>query len=331
MPCATRSIRERARDLALPYLREHERRHRRRLGADRIRPCVLLHAAPSHPGLRVADAWQDFLRAQADAPEDRAERDDVREPHPASPGRARAPQARHQHGRDRDHVEDQRLLARMRVRPLGQRDAEKNAEHHARPDASRAQRRSRPHVRERPRARGVLTLRYVGTVEGSQLSQELVYDNGFLAIVLPCSGQLGTSDRERCGPIPGRPSRASSRQRRKAVANRDVRVLAAFTEADSAPGLPQWHVPVLAVTLGERAGAPAQRASRPKSRAGVIGTSRTTTPRSATASSTALAIAAAPGMAPLSPTPLIPSGLIVDGCSSSATGSGGSWSAFGIA
>src|SRR3989442_12389139 len=58
-------------------------------------------------------------------------------------------------------------------------------------------------------------------------------------------------------------------------------------------------------------------------RALVTGTSRITTPRSATASSTAFAIAAAPGMAPLSPTPLTPSGLIADGCSSRATGSGG--------
>src|SRR3989442_3865703 len=58
-------------------------------------------------------------------------------------------------------------------------------------------------------------------------------------------------------------------------------------------------------------------------RALVTGTSRITTPRSATASSTAFAIAAAPGMAPLSPTPLTPSGVIADGCSSRATGSGG--------
>ena len=32
-----------------------------------------------------------------------------------------------------------------------------------------------------------------------------------------------------------------------------------------------------------------------------------------------------------SPTPLMPSALMVDGCSSSTTASGGSWSAFGIA
>src|SRR2546427_7010604 len=67
------------------------------------------------------------------------------------------------------------------------------------------------------------------------------------------------------------------------------------------------------------------------SRALVTGTSRTTTPRSATASSTALAIAAAPGMAPLSPTPLTPSGLIVEGCASRATGSGGGGSGVGVA
>src|SRR3989441_6532050 len=64
--------------------------------------------------------------------------------------------------------------------------------------------------------------------------------------------------------------------------------------------------------------------SAANNRALVTGTSRITTPRSATASSTAFAIAAAPGMAPLSPTPLTPSGLIADGCSSRATGSGGS-------
>src|SRR5439155_19572705 len=52
-----------------------------------------------------------------------------------------------------------------------------------------------------------------------------------------------------------------------------------------------------------------------KRRAGVTGTSRITTPRSATAASTAFAIAAAPGRAPLSPTPLIPSSLMVEGWS----------------
>src|SRR5881397_2980871 len=70
--------------------------------------------------------------------------------------------------------------------------------------------------------------------------------------------------------------------------------------------------------------------SAANNRALVTGTSRITTPRSATASSTAFAMAA-PGMAPLSPTPLTPSGLIADGCSSSATGSDGSPSALRIA
>src|SRR3989440_10163781 len=71
--------------------------------------------------------------------------------------------------------------------------------------------------------------------------------------------------------------------------------------------------------------------SAANNRALVTGTSRITTPRSATASSTAFAIAAAPGMAPLSPTPLTPSGLIVEGCASRATGSGGGGSAVGVA
>src|SRR2546422_10851167 len=71
--------------------------------------------------------------------------------------------------------------------------------------------------------------------------------------------------------------------------------------------------------------------SAANNRALVTGTSRITTPRSATASSTAFAIAAAPGMAPLSPTPVTPSRLIADGCSSRATGSGGSPSALRMA
>src|SRR5262249_34890375 len=68
-----------------------------------------------------------------------------------------------------------------------------------------------------------------------------------------------------------------------------------------------------------------------KSRAGVTGTSRMVIPKSASASSIALAMTAAPGMAPLSPTPLIPSSLTTEGWGSWTTAIGGTWSAFGIA
>src|SRR5262249_33150714 len=68
-----------------------------------------------------------------------------------------------------------------------------------------------------------------------------------------------------------------------------------------------------------------------KSRAGVTGTSVMVIPKSASASSIALAMTAAPGMAPLSPTPLIPSSLTTEGWGSWTTAIGGTWSAFGIA
>ena len=66
-------------------------------------------------------------------------------------------------------------------------------------------------------------------------------------------------------------------------------------------------------------------------RAAVAGASRSVTPNSARASSTALTMAAAPGMAPLSPTPLTPRELMAERCSVSATGIGGRSSARGMA
>ncbi len=66
-------------------------------------------------------------------------------------------------------------------------------------------------------------------------------------------------------------------------------------------------------------------------RAGVAGPSRSTTLNSASASSIALTMAAAPGMAPLSPTPLTPRGLMTDRCSVSATGMDGTSSHLGRA
>jgi gluconolactonase len=72
-------------------------------------------------------------------------------------------------------------------------------------------------------------------------------------------------------------------------------------------------------------------ASSANRRAGVTGTSVISAPRSPSASATALAIAAAPGIAPLSPTPLTPSSFTADRCSSRATDRGGRSSARGIA
>src|SRR5712664_360422 len=66
-------------------------------------------------------------------------------------------------------------------------------------------------------------------------------------------------------------------------------------------------------------------------RAGVAGPSRSTTLNSDSASSIALTMAAAPGMAPLSPTPLTPSGLMTDRCSVSATDMDGTSSHLGMA
>src|SRR5436309_3688260 len=63
--------------------------------------------------------------------------------------------------------------------------------------------------------------------------------------------------------------------------------------------------------------------------AAVSGTRVISTPRSASASSTALAIAGTGEMMPLSPTPLTPSSLRVEGKSSAITSSGGTWSALG--
>src|SRR5262249_52857667 len=71
------------------------------------------------------------------------------------------------------------------------------------------------------------------------------------------------------------------------------------------------------------------RCSASQTLAGVRGTRVISTPRSASASSTALAIAGTGEMMPLSPTPFTPSSLRVDGKSSAVTSSGGTWSAFG--
>ena len=71
------------------------------------------------------------------------------------------------------------------------------------------------------------------------------------------------------------------------------------------------------------------RAKRFHTLAEVSGTRVISTPRSASASSTALAIAGTGEMMPLSPTPFTPSSLRVDGKSSAMTSSGGTWSAFG--
>src|SRR5437773_1971673 len=65
--------------------------------------------------------------------------------------------------------------------------------------------------------------------------------------------------------------------------------------------------------------------------AGVRGSSRMVMQKSASASSTAFEITAPGEMAPLSPTPLIPRSLIMDGCASCAVRKGGSCPAFGMA
>src|SRR5207245_7405366 len=67
----------------------------------------------------------------------------------------------------------------------------------------------------------------------------------------------------------------------------------------------------------------------PNSLAGVTGISRMVIPNPASASSTALAMAAEGAMAPLSPTPLMPRSLTIEGEFTSAVSSGGSWAAVG--
>ena len=61
----------------------------------------------------------------------------------------------------------------------------------------------------------------------------------------------------------------------------------------------------------------------------VRGTRDTSAPRSISASSTALAMAGTGEMIPLSPTPLMPISLRVDGKSRAMTSRGGTWSALG--
>ena len=78
----------------------------------------------------------------------------------------------------------------------------------------------------------------------------------------------------------------------------------------------------------EDAGALTGASARPAP--GVIGSERTTTPRCASASSTALATAAGPGIAPPSPTPLAPSGVTGEGCSSRSTSMRGTSTAVGL-
>src|SRR2546422_6992590 len=114
-----------------------------------------LYTTPRGRSFRVADARQDLVRREGEAPEDRAQRDDVGEPQPILPRGQGAPPGGHQEGGDRDQIEEERPAAGAPIRPLGERDPEENAEAYLGPDA----RLPPPPDRERPRVD-------VGPIEG---------------------------------------------------------------------------------------------------------------------------------------------------------------------
>src|SRR3989442_9849317 len=165
------------------------------------RPRLTLDATPHGASARVPDAGQDFLPREGEAPEDRAQRDDMSEAESTLPPDPGAPHAGHDDRPDRDHVEEQPPIAGARVRPLRQRDPEEDAETHARPDSSRSRRRARgPETRKRSRAHGGGALGDERLVEGPQLLDELIDNGCFLVVagasaVLVHSGQPCTSDR----------------------------------------------------------------------------------------------------------------------------------------
>jgi hypothetical protein len=92
-------------------------------------------APPARRRVDVPGAWQDFVGGERAAPQDRAQRDDVREGEPAPPRRHRAPEPRHQHGRDREQIDQEAPIARPRVGPLGQGGGDHDTEPHADPHA----------------------------------------------------------------------------------------------------------------------------------------------------------------------------------------------------
>ena len=130
-----------------------------------------------------------------------ADIDDMSEAESTLPRDPGAPHAGHDDRPDRDHVEEQPLVAGAHIWPLRQRNPEEDAEAHERPDSSRSHRRTRdPETRKRSRAHDGGALGDERLVEGPQLLDELIDNGCFLVVVgasavLVHSGQPCTSDR----------------------------------------------------------------------------------------------------------------------------------------